>query len=100
MRPADLDKLILDVQNGLYPVNGMEVSKQPIGFANQFGTEPKQPIEPEQSNVCTKRETFWWNFLLIFQESRFLFLPKNQIYQKQCLILGWFDFVLQKANFI
>lgn len=38
MRPADLDKLILDVQNGLYPVNGMEVTTN--------GSNPK-PIDPK-----------------------------------------------------
>ena len=44
MRPADLDKLILDVQNGLYPVNGMDES-----IINR--TNPKIGIEPVPMNV-------------------------------------------------
>ena len=42
MRPADLDKLILDVQNGLYPVNGMEVTTN--------GSNPK-PIDPKPNVI-------------------------------------------------
>jgi len=41
LKPTELDKLILDVQNGLYPVNGMEVSTNGAGGA-------KAPVEPDE----------------------------------------------------
>jgi len=59
MRPSDLDKLILDVQNGLYPINGMEVSTN--------AANPKQ-IEPEPPNVTFDFDAVFlvWGKLMAF----------------------------------